>query len=97
LEAPAVGTPTLNIGNRQKGRLRASSIVDSLADSDSIRAGLETVLNPDFRERYCDGSSPYRIGSASKIIAEALKNVSLQELSQKSFHDHPKDRKSRVA
>ena len=50
IEAPLINTPTLNIGSRQKGRLRAPTIVDSKNDISSIEQGLLTILNMGFSQ-----------------------------------------------
>src|SRR5665213_3807488 len=49
LEAPAVGTPSVNIGDRQLGRLRAASIIDCPADQVVILAALQSILEGRFR------------------------------------------------
>ncbi len=87
LEAPILGTPTLNIGDRQKGRLRANSVVDCDPSREAIRDGLLKCLDLGFREKYCDGSSPYLIGNASNIIADTLRQTNAEDLKRKQFYD----------
>ena len=49
IEAPALGVPTVNIGSRQDGRLRAASIKDCKEDPDDIEAAIKFVLRPEFK------------------------------------------------
>ncbi len=86
LEAPAVGVPSVNIGNRQQGRLRAASIIDCQADQTEILASLRSILEGRFRP---DVSSepPYGRGGASEKIAGTLRKIDLKNAFPKHFHD----------
>ena len=90
LEAPSAGVPTLNIGDRQKGRVRAASVVDVAADSASIAAGLRKVLSDDFREAARTVSNPYAKAGTAKAIADALRTADLAALRTKPFYDLPR-------
>jgi len=86
VEAPAAGVPTVNIGDRQLGRLRAASIIDCPADQALILAALKSIFNgrfhaADFTE------PPYGRGGASDKIAKILGNIDLQRAFPKHFHD----------
>lgn len=61
IEAPAFGIPTLNVGDRQKGRARGASVVDVDCEYQAIRDGLMKVLSPGFRDmvRTTPGLNPY--------------------------------------
>ena len=48
LEAPSFKIPTINIGDRQKGRLKAESVIDCEAKKENIQAAIETALSPEF-------------------------------------------------
>lgn len=63
VEAPALGTPTINIGNRQKGRPMASSIIQAEPTEASIREALEKVkeLKPPFKLAYTGGNVAEKI------------------------------------
>jgi UDP-N-acetylglucosamine 2-epimerase (non-hydrolysing)/GDP/UDP-N,N'-diacetylbacillosamine 2-epimerase (hydrolysing) len=50
IEAPALGTPTVNIGDRQAGRLRAPSVIDVPNDEGAIRDAIDTALSPEFQQ-----------------------------------------------
>jgi UDP-hydrolysing UDP-N-acetyl-D-glucosamine 2-epimerase len=86
LEAPAVGTPSVNIGDRQLGRLRAPSIIDCPPDQTTILAALRCILEGQFRP---DLSSelPYGRGGASKKIAAIIRKIDLKGLLPKHFFD----------
>jgi UDP-hydrolysing UDP-N-acetyl-D-glucosamine 2-epimerase len=95
LEAPAVGVPSINIGDRQRGRLRAGSIIDCPADSAAILASLARI----FEGRFHPDPSvepPYGRGGASEKIAGTLQQIGLHGAFPKHFHDlavtpkHPK-------
>ncbi len=65
IEAPACNTPTVNIGDRQSGRLKADSIVDCLETTESIVAAINKVLSPLFREKSKQDVSLYGYGDSA--------------------------------
>jgi UDP-hydrolysing UDP-N-acetyl-D-glucosamine 2-epimerase len=85
IEAPACKTPTVNIGDRQSGRLKADSIIDSLETTESIVAGINKALSPSFRERIKQGVSLYGYGESALQIKDHLKQANLS--STKRFYD----------
>jgi len=88
IEAPAVPVPTVNLGDRQGGRLRAPSIIDCEEERSSVRSALEQALSPEFHEEISEVSSPYGDGRASPRIKETLKEVPLGEtVLKKGFYD----------
>ena len=89
IEAPAVGAATVNIGDRQKGRLRATSVIDCGDGADEIRTAVSRALDPKFRASLSDQDLPYGRGGASTRIKEKLKSSELNSLRIKSFHDLP--------
>lgn len=83
-EAPSFGIPTVNIGDRQKGRLRAASVFDCLPQRDAILTAIGAALQ---RGRAAT-HNPYGDGNASKKIVAALKSVAdPRRLLVKSFND----------
>jgi len=86
LEAPAVGVPTINIGDRQKGRLRAASVIDCPADSTTILASLTRIFEGQFQP---DPGivPPYGRGGASDAIAGTLRTIDIKRAFPKHFHD----------
>jgi UDP-hydrolysing UDP-N-acetyl-D-glucosamine 2-epimerase len=87
IEAPAFSVPTVNIGDRQKGRLRATSIVDCGPARADISAAVEKSLTPEFRDTLKGMVSPYGTGGASERILPVLKSADLVQLGKKAFHD----------
>lgn len=87
LEAPTLGTPTVNIGDRQRGRLRAPSVIDCGDDRRAIIAAITRALTPECRALASQGDSPYgRPGAAARIV-DVLTQVPLDGLTRKEFHD----------
>jgi UDP-hydrolysing UDP-N-acetyl-D-glucosamine 2-epimerase len=87
IEAPAVGVPTVNLGDRQKGRLRAESVVDCGETEDEIAAAIATVLDPAFRQRARTQTPPLGRGGASAKIKDILATADLTGILMKHFHD----------
>lgn len=87
IEAPALGTPTINIGSRQDGRPRAASVIDCGVRSDEIAGAINRVLSDEHQELSASAVSPYGDGHASERIADVLKTVPLGALRMKVFHD----------
>lgn len=87
IEAPSFRIPTLDIGDRQKGRASGRSVVSVGADRLSISEGLLKVLSPEFRESLAGDSSlnPYEKPGTLDAIFSRL--VSSPLSAQKSFHD----------
>lgn len=84
-EAPALKKATVNIGDRQKGRLKASSIIDASEENNSIVAAINKALSEEFRARLPSTKSLYGSGDVSRRIKDTLKTVALQ--TQKAFFD----------
>lgn len=87
LEAPSLSTPTVNIGPRQRGRIRAASVVDCEEEREEIVEAIHTVLRKDFKSYFRDFTSPYGKAGASVRIKEKLKNLSLEDVLMKTFYD----------
>lgn len=77
IEAPSIPLPSVNIGDRQKGRLQASSVIQVAHDRDAIRAGIALALNPEWRSSHLTGENPYGDRHAAERIAELLTTVEL--------------------
>lgn len=88
-EAPSMGVGTINIGDRQKGRLSTDSIIHCASDYESIHKALEQLYDPAFKILLSNAVNPYGSGGASHKIAEVIKNYPLDGLLKKSFFDLP--------
>lgn len=81
IEAPSFKLPAVNIGTRQRDRVRGNNVIDVPHDRTAIRKAIEKALSPEFRsmlERDCD--NPYLgDGRVSERIVEVLKSVKIDE------------------
>ena len=76
IEAPSFNIPTLNIGDRQKGRFRPESVVDVGYSLEDIKKGLEKVLfDKEFLDRIKNIKNPYGDGNTSQYVLEALNKI----------------------
>ena len=89
IEAPAMGKPTVNIGTRQQGRVRASSIIDCGESSGAIQAAIARALSPLFTAQAAETTSLYGDCSASTEICKLLATLDVQRNFAKRFHDLP--------
>ncbi len=87
LEAPSFKIATINIGDRQKGRLKANSIIDCEPIKKSIGQAIQAVYTESFKAELAEVTNPYGDGLASKKIVEILKLVKPEQLLRKSFYD----------
>ncbi len=83
IEVPSFGIPTLNIGNRQKGRIAANSVVNSGTSEEDILVGLKKVLYAEKKEI----TNPYEGKNTITDILQVLKTYPLKRLIQKSFYN----------
>lgn len=87
-EAPIFMTPTVNVGDRQKGRIRAVSIIDCSANVDSIVFAMIKALSEDFIASLSGMVNPYGDGHASEHIVNILKNELNKDIDlKKKFYD----------
>jgi UDP-N-acetylglucosamine 2-epimerase (non-hydrolysing)/GDP/UDP-N,N'-diacetylbacillosamine 2-epimerase (hydrolysing) len=79
-ETPAFGCPTVNIGSRQLGRLRAENVLDAGYDADAVAAAMRSCLFDDAFRALCRAvANPYGLGDAGVKIAKVLAEVALDE------------------
>ena len=77
-ETPAFGCPTVNIGSRQRGRLRADNVLDVEYESAAIASAIKKALfDEEFRARCRSAINPYGVGDAGRKIADVLANVAI--------------------
>ncbi len=84
IEAPSLGVPTVNIGTRQQGRLRAGSVIDCVPAREEILRALELAFD---RDLALDRQTPYGSGKTSALIARSLAGADIGALSSKPFYD----------
>ncbi len=87
IEAPTLKKGTLNIGDRQAGRLQAKSIINCRPEKNSILEGISELYSVDFQSTLDEIINPYGDGLASEKILSIIKSVSLDGLLKKTFYD----------
>lgn len=88
-EAPSFKKGTINIGDRQKGRLKAASVIDCQPDRQSIVEALDKLYSPAFQADLEHVRSPYGEGGASEKIVSVLRSFDIEDLRKKAFRDLP--------
>jgi GDP/UDP-N,N'-diacetylbacillosamine 2-epimerase (hydrolysing) len=86
-EAPSFGKGTINIGDRQRGRLKAESVIDCSPDRASIARAFERLYSPAFQSALRSVRNPYGEGGASEQIVRVLRDYPLASILKKSFYD----------
>lgn len=86
-EAPSFKIGTINIGDRQKGRIMANSVINCVSDVKSISNAFRKLYSDDFSETLKSSVNPYGDGCASVKIIEELKKIDLEDILKKSFFD----------
>lgn len=86
-EVPTFKIGTINIGNRQEGRLQASSVINCQPNKESISEAFEKLYSSEFQESLKTTKNPYGEEPASKKVVEILKNVDLESIIKKKFYD----------
>ena len=87
IEAPTLGVPTVNIGDRQKGRMHGDSVLSCDDSTASIRKNIEHALSDSFRQMVKKSKNPYGDGQASEKILDVLINFPVDNIIFKRFHD----------
>jgi GDP/UDP-N,N'-diacetylbacillosamine 2-epimerase (hydrolysing) len=87
LEAPSFKIGTINIGDRQKGRIKAKSVIDCLPNSTSLKKALKKIYSKKFQEQLKKVKNPYGNKSASKQIINIIKKTKLNNILKKKFYD----------
>lgn len=86
-EVPSFKIPTINIGDRQKGRIKAQSVIDCLPLKQEIVKSISLGLSSDFQEKLLNITNPYGREGASRKIVEILKTIDLKNLLKKKFYN----------
>ena len=89
LEAPTLKKGTVNIGDRQRGRLQASNVINCRARRNEIKVALQKLYSPAFQAGLAKVSNPYGDGGASARIVDIIKGLRHDGLLQKPFYDLP--------
>ena len=87
IEAPSFKIGTVNIGDRQKGRIKSKSVIDCKPKKEDIQKAFKKLYSQKFQESLKEMKNPYGEGGASQKIKEIIKDVSLENILKKSFYD----------
>ena len=87
IEAPSFRIPTVNIGDRQKGRIKADSVIDCEPNAESIISAINKAFDPTFLDSIKNMESPYGRGGASVKIKDIVKSFPLEGILKKNFYD----------
>lgn len=89
-EVPSLKKGTINIGDRQRGRLKAASVIDCNPDQASISKALKRLYSAEFQAQLSAVENPYGNGGASEAIVRRLESLSLNNLLKKRFYKLPR-------
>ncbi len=87
IEAPSLNKGTINIGDRQKGRTAAKSVINCKPNSTDITSAIQHMYSLDFQKTLLDVKNPYEGKNTSKNILNVLKTIPLTNITTKSFYD----------
>lgn len=88
-EVPSFKKGTVNIGDRQRGRLRASSVIDCEPERQAIASALSQMFSDEFQSQLPATKNPYGDGGASEAIVKTLEEQPMDNLLKKRFFDLP--------
>ena len=87
IETPSFKIPTVNIGNRQDGRIKCRSIVDCSTSKKAIVKSIRRALNKKFISSIKNVKNPYGDGNASKKITTIINKIKINNLIKKRFYE----------
>ncbi len=91
IEVPSFKKPTINIGNRQAGRIQASSVINCLPVESEITFAIQKALSPEFQKQLKTTQNPYAQPNSAQSVLNLLKTLPLHSsLLQKTFYDFKK-------
>lgn len=89
IEVPSFRKGTINIGDRQRGRLRAASVIDCEPNRATITEALRKLYSHDFQASLSRATNPYGEGGASEKVLQILKSHVIEGVVKKAFYDLP--------
>jgi GDP/UDP-N,N'-diacetylbacillosamine 2-epimerase (hydrolysing) len=93
IEVPSLKKGTINIGDRQRGRLKSQSVIDCLPTRISIEEGLRQLYSPEFQDQLKTTENLYGTSGASEKILSVIKDIELSSLLKKQFYTLEYDQK----
>jgi len=86
-EAPSFKIGTINIGDRQKGRIMAESVIDCDSNFNAIVQAFTQLYSKEFNQKLANCENPYGNGGASLAIKKRIKEIDLANILKKTFYD----------
>ena len=86
-EVPSFKKATINIGDRQKGRTKASSVIDTSPIKEEILAAIKKAYSKEFEQILKNTINPYDGGNPSKKMIKILKEIKLDDILKNKFYD----------
>jgi len=87
LEAPSLKVATINIGDRQEGRLKSKSVIDCDSSEDSITKAIKKIYTKKFQKKLKKCKNPNDSGNASEKIFKIISSKKLPVDTKKNFFD----------
>jgi GDP/UDP-N,N'-diacetylbacillosamine 2-epimerase (hydrolysing) len=87
IEVPSFKKPTINIGDRQRGRIKAESVIDCLPNKKEITKAIQLGLSEEFKLKLESLENPYGTSGASRKIVDVLKSIDFDGLIKKEFYN----------
>jgi len=87
IEAPSFKIPVVNIGDRQKGRIQAKSVINCFPTKDAIIKSIQQALSPEFRQSIHDMTNPYERENTARNIKEIIGHFDPKNILKKEFYD----------
>lgn len=89
IEAPSFKKPTINIGDRQRGRIEAESVITCGSDQQQILEAIDLAFSLSFQEKLKHLTNPYGEGNPSEKIVATILNTSVENILKKKFFNLP--------
>jgi len=86
-EVPTFKKGTINIGDRQRGRIKAESVIDCKPTTKSISDAIKKLYSSEFQQKLKTVKNPYGSGGASEAIVKTLESISLKTILKKKFYN----------
>ena len=87
LEAPSFQVGTINIGDRQRGRIKADSVIDCGSSVNDIREALQTLFSDSFQKKLETVVNPYGVGGTAEKVVDVIRRFPLQGILKKRFYE----------
>jgi GDP/UDP-N,N'-diacetylbacillosamine 2-epimerase (hydrolysing) len=87
IEAPSFRIPTINIGDRQKGRIKSKSVISCMPNQKEINQSIKTAFSEKFIKKIEKIKNPYDNGNSSQTIINKIKRIKISGILKKEFYN----------